>query len=79
MLNKGMVQFALLHFDKNLTLDHLDHHTEYLYPYTRGKDPGARTLQSLQAEVGQEDWDPGRRSSRIPGLDRQGHFGVTVI
>ncbi len=33
--------FFLLHFDKNLTLDHLDHHTEYLYPYRRGKDLGA--------------------------------------
>ncbi len=40
-LNKGIVQSALLHFDKNLTLNHLDHHTKYLYPYRRGKDPGA--------------------------------------
>jgi hypothetical protein len=35
-LNKDMVQYALLHFNKNLTLDHLDHHTESLYPDRRG-------------------------------------------
>jgi hypothetical protein len=81
MLNKDMVQFALLQFDKNLTLDHLDHHTEYLYPYRRGKDLGAhfkvcklklaKTIRTQKIRI--------RRSSRIPRLDRQGHLGVTVI
>ncbi len=40
-MNKGMVQSALLHFDKISHWTTWDHHMEYLYPYIRGKDLGA--------------------------------------
>lgn len=38
-LDQGMVQSALQYFDKNLTFDHLENHTDYLYPYRKGGNP----------------------------------------
>jgi len=35
VLDQKVVESALRHFDKNLTVDGANHHTDYLYPYKR--------------------------------------------
>jgi hypothetical protein len=66
-----MVQSALQYFDKNLTLDHLENHTDYLYLYRKGGNPKDHfkvcwlcTTRVVRAQETEETEDPSGLTDR---------------